>query len=170
MKAAELLKHPHLQPYVFQINLKASAPRKLFPIKQPASNAVKMIRFPDDEEDSLCKDKERYKTFSNERTLKLTQPASQQDSFCSTQSIKHYPDYIHRKIKDLSLGSSQVGEYGSEMTISEKTISNAKASGYTPSKTIATPGRKLDQSRTTYTRTTYDMVSSKQLLACNLDC
>ncbi|XP_039140843.1 serine/threonine-protein kinase Nek2 [Dioscorea cayenensis subsp. rotundata] len=155
--AAELLKHPHLQPYVFQINLKASAPRKLFPIKQPASNAVKMIRFPDDEEDSLCKDKERYKTFSNERTLKLTQPASQQDSFCSTQSIKHYPDYIHRKIKDLSLGSSQVGEYGSEMTISEKTISNAKASGYTPSKTIATPGRKLDQSRTTYTRTTYDM-------------
>ncbi|KAJ0982468.1 hypothetical protein J5N97_010723 [Dioscorea zingiberensis] len=165
--AAELLKHPHLQPYVFQVNLKSSS-RNFFPIKHIASNTVKKIRFPDDEEDSVCKDKERNKSFGNER--KLTQLASQQDSFCSTQSIKRCSDYINRKIKDLSLGSSKVGEYGSEITISEKTSSIAKTPRHTPAKTIAAPGRKLDRSKAMHTGTNYDVVSSKQLLTSMHDC
>ncbi|KAG0467771.1 hypothetical protein HPP92_017099 [Vanilla planifolia] len=98
--ATELLKHPHLQPYVLQVHLKTSPNRNSLPIEHTASNHVKKIRFPDHEDSSVCKDMDKRQSFSNnERVVKHNQPATVRDSISSTKSIKGYPDILKQKLR-----------------------------------------------------------------------
>ncbi|KAM0943537.1 putative protein kinase NEK family [Dioscorea sansibarensis] len=140
--AAELLKHQHLQPYIFQVSLNSGHPSKSPLVKRPASNLIKKIRFHGDDEDSICKEKEKVKDFSKERLFKLNMPATELDSICSTQSIKGQPDYVKKRVKDLSLGGGQVQEYSTDKTTIEKPSILAKTPRYTPAKTFATPRRQ----------------------------
>ncbi|XP_074576504.1 serine/threonine-protein kinase Nek2-like [Curcuma longa] len=147
--AAELLKHPHLQPYVLQVNLKCSPSRNMLHINQAPYNPARKIRFQDDEDDPVCKDKEKGKSLGNERILKLNKPAKQ-DTINSTQTIKDFPNYRSQKIKDLSVGSSQVVEMGSDKTISEQS-STLK----TPKETLKTfmiPRTRVEPSKSLHTK------------------
>nr|CAD1819811.1 unnamed protein product [Ananas comosus var. bracteatus] len=118
--AAELLKHPHLQPYVLQVHLKSSPTRNMVHILPPLSDNIRKISFPDDEDDSGCKDKEKRHSFANERIVKLSKPSAEENSISSTQSIKDYSNYPIQRVKELSVGSSQAGEVGVDKAVSEK--------------------------------------------------
>ncbi|WOL15274.1 serine/threonine-protein kinase Nek2 [Canna indica] len=148
--AAELLKHPHLQPYVLQVNLKSSPTRNMLPIHQATSNHIRKIRFQDDGYDSMYKDKEKRKSLGNERILKLNKPVGQ-DTISSTQTIKDFPNYLNQRIRDLSIGSSQVGEMGSDKTISETYSSSLKTPKETPAKTFMTPRTRVESSKSLHT-------------------
>ncbi|KAG6535129.1 hypothetical protein ZIOFF_000086 [Zingiber officinale] len=141
--AAELLKHPHLQPYVLQVNLKCSPSRNMLHINRAPYNPARKIRFQDDEDDSVCKDKEKRKSLGNERILKLNKPAKQ-DTINLTQTIKDFPNFRSQKIKDLSVGSSQVVEMGSDKTISEQssTLKMVPRTQVEPSKSLHTKPRR----------------------------
>ncbi|WOK91768.1 serine/threonine-protein kinase Nek2-like [Canna indica] len=82
--AAELLKHPHLHPYVLQVNLKCNPSRNmLFPMHQAMSNHIRRIRFEDDEDHSMCMDKDRRKSVGSQTIL----------SFSKARALKT-PEYV----------------------------------------------------------------------------
>lgn len=130
--AAELLRHPHLQPYVVQVNLKSSPTYNSLPVPHPVSDHIKKIRFPDRDDDSVCKDRDKRYSFplERERILKQNQPSNGHDSVSSTRSIKTYPDYPNRGMKESSVGSSQIRQ-------------SITRTGYTPSKAFTTPKKHV---------------------------
>lgn len=136
-QAAELLKHPHLQPYVLQVNLKSSPSRNMLPVHQTMGNHIRKIRFQDGEDESPYKC-ERRKSLGSERILKLNKRV-EQNSLTSTQTIRESPNYLNTRIKNLSVGSSQVGEIGINKAISEKHSSTLKTPRHTSIKTLMAP-------------------------------
>ncbi|XP_065026438.1 serine/threonine-protein kinase Nek2-like isoform X3 [Musa acuminata AAA Group] len=143
--AAELLKHPHLQPYVLQVNLKSSPTRNMLPIHQVTSNHIRKIRFQDDEDNFMYRNREKRNSLGNERILNLNKTV-EQDSLSSTQTIKDFPIYLNQRIKHLSLGSSQVGESVIDKGIHEKRSSTLKTPRYAP-KTFTTPMMQVESSK-----------------------
>ncbi|ONK65009.1 uncharacterized protein A4U43_C07F32530 [Asparagus officinalis] len=147
--AAELLTHPHLQPYVLQVNLKCSPTYNSLPVPHPISSHIKKIRFSDDDEDSVCKSKEKRHSLGNERILKQDRPATERDSISSTRSIKYYPR-LNQGMKDLSVGSSRVGEsVVSKVTNVKPTVTRTPR--YTPSKNFTTPRKQVEPAKVVHT-------------------
>ncbi|KAK8958053.1 Serine/threonine-protein kinase Nek2 [Platanthera zijinensis] len=154
--AAELLKHPHLQPYVLQVHLKTSPNRHSLPIQHPTSNHIKKIQFPDDEDDSVRKEKaEKRLSFGNERIVKLNRPAADRDFINPTKGIKDYPDFLKQKIKDFSVGSNYTGESRRGKVNSDKP-SLMKTPKYTPGKAFVTP-RKQEPTKTIHSVSNHEM-------------
>nr|XP_010923539.1 serine/threonine-protein kinase Nek2 isoform X2 [Elaeis guineensis]XP_019706580.1 serine/threonine-protein kinase Nek2 isoform X2 [Elaeis guineensis] len=160
--AAELLRHPQLQAYVLQVHLKTSATRNMLPIEQPASKHIKKIRFPDDEGASACKEKERRQSFGNERIFKQNKPAAEQNSKSSTQSINDYPNYLNQRIKELSVGSNQVGEIGVDKAVNTKQSTTMKTLRYTPAKTFTTPRKGIEPPKAFHTGPNRDVLKPSQ--------
>ncbi|KAG1368680.1 serine/threonine-protein kinase Nek2 [Cocos nucifera] len=160
--AAELLRHPQLQAYVLQVHLKTSPTRNMLLIEQPANKHIKKIRFPDDEGASACKDKDRRQSFGNERIFKLNKPAAEQNSISSTQRINDYPNYLIQRIKELSVGSNQVGEIGVDKAVNTKQSTTMKTPRYTPAKTFATPRKGMEASKALRTGTNCDVLKPSQ--------
>lgn len=144
--AAELLKHPHLQPYVFQVHLKSSPNRNPSPVQPMDSNHIKRITFQDDDV-SVCNDKEKPQSFSSGRTMKINQPAPGQDSISSTRSVKVYTGYLNERLKDLSVTSHQGRETGAGKSFNEKPLSTTKNPRYTPATNFVNPRRRIEPSR-----------------------
>ncbi|XP_020092375.1 serine/threonine-protein kinase Nek2-like isoform X2 [Ananas comosus] len=140
--AAELLKYPHLQPYVLQVHLKSSPIRNMIPIESPARNTVKKIRFPDDEDDYAGKDKRD--SFGSEKIVKLTRPSSERDLRRSTLTLRDRSCSTNQIIREMSIESK---------AINEKPATFAKTPQNTPTKAFTTPRRRLEPSRTVHTRT-----------------
>ncbi|WOL05047.1 serine/threonine-protein kinase Nek2 [Canna indica] len=146
--AAELLKHPHLQPYVLQVNLKSSPTRHMLPTHQATSNHNRKIRFQDDDDDFLYKDEKR-KSIGNEKILKLNKTA-EQNSLTSTQTIRDFSNYLNPRKKNLSVGSSQVGRTGFDKAVREKHLIDLK----TPRnslKAYTTPRMRVGTSKALHT-------------------
>nr|CAD1841689.1 unnamed protein product [Ananas comosus var. bracteatus] len=140
--AAELLKYPHLQPYVLQVHLKSSPIRNMIPIESPARNTVKKIRFPDDEDDYAGKDKRH--SFGSEKIVKLTRPSSERDLRRSTLTLRDRSCSTNQIIREMSIESK---------AINEKPATFAKTPQNTPTKAFTTPRRRLEPSKTVHTRT-----------------
>lgn len=123
----------------------------MLPINQAPYNPARKIRFQDDDDDDdpLCKDKEKGKSLGNERIFKLNEP-EKQDTINSTQTIKDFPGYRSQKIKDLSVGSSQVVEMGSDKTISEQ--SSALKTSKETLKTFMIPRTQAEPSKSLHTK------------------
>ncbi|KAJ4769706.1 Serine/threonine-protein kinase Nek2 [Rhynchospora pubera] len=169
--AGELLKHPHLQPYVLQVHLKSMSPSRhtpVAPIKYShlPSPKIKRISFPKEEaeqeiveidegEVSMCNEKrESYRrgSFGNEKILK---PSAERASVSSTQSVRYIGSATSRRTKDFSTGSNQIGEVnsGGKSVINRRHSSVMHTPKYTPAKTITTSRSRVEASRTYHLKT-----------------
>nr|DAD47927.1 TPA_asm: hypothetical protein HUJ06_017864 [Nelumbo nucifera] len=135
--AADLLRHPHLQPCVLKVHLKINSPRRnSLSAHWPESNYTKKTRFPDSE-DVLFKAKEKRRSFSNDRILNPSVPEAEVESVCSTRRIQELPSFLNKKLAELS---------GADKARTVKT-NIAKTPRQTPSKASATPRRRTDPSK-----------------------
>ena len=166
IQAAELLKHPHLQPYVLQVQLKSSPSRNMSPIYQSLTDKVKKMTFPSDITDSVRRRVARRNSLGNERTVTFCKPSPERNSVSSTRSIKEYT--TTQSVKEFSIDSSQVDDEVTSKAIITKTSGILRTPKSTPAKTLTTRNR-LDPPKTSYTRTNHNEVLSQiMLVQCSL--
>ncbi|CAN6334900.1 unnamed protein product [Urochloa humidicola] len=156
--AAELLKHPQLQPYVLQVQLKSSPSRTISPIYQSLTDKVKKMTFPSDVTDSVRRRVVRRNSLGNERTVTFCKPSPERNSVSSTRSIKEYT--TTQSVKEFSIDSSQVDDEVTSKAIITKPSGILRTPKSTPAKTLTTRSR-LDPPKTSYTRTNHSELSSR---------
>ncbi|KAL5768268.1 hypothetical protein ACOSP7_014824 [Xanthoceras sorbifolium] len=142
--AAELLRHPHLQPYVVKVHLKMNSPRRnSLPVLWPESNYIKKTRFSEPDDAPVSSYREKRHSFSNDRNLNPSISEAEQDSVWSTKGIHSNPGYLSRRLSALSVDSSDQGTVICK-PIASKTSNVAKTPRLTPTKTSATRRRQTD--------------------------
>lgn len=155
MQAAELLKHPHLQPYVLQVQLKSSPSRTTSPIYQALTDKVKKMTFASDTADSARR-AARRSSLGSERTVTFCKPSPERNSVSSTRSIKEYTTTT-QSARELSVGSSlQVDDEVTSKAVVTKTagvLRTPSKSRAPASKTLAAARSRLDPPKTSYART-----------------
>ncbi|XP_023545679.1 serine/threonine-protein kinase Nek2-like isoform X2 [Cucurbita pepo subsp. pepo] len=115
--AGELLGHPHLQPYILQINLKLNSPRRnTLPALWPEPNYMKKTRF------SEPLPFKRH-SLSNDRAINPSVSVIEYDSPSSTHDIHDKQNYPSRKP---TTGDTQGGEAFRKMPA--RSATNAKTS------------------------------------------
>ncbi|KAG8049203.1 hypothetical protein GUJ93_ZPchr0009g1176 [Zizania palustris] len=155
--AAQLLKHPQLQPYVFQVQLKSNPTRNILPIHQSLTDKVKKMTFPGDASD-CARRMARRNSLGNERTVTFSKPSPEHNSVSSTRSIKEYT--TTHSVKELSVDSSQAEDEVTSKAIIKKTSSILRTPKSTPSKTYTTRNQ-LEPPKTSYTRTNRSELPSR---------
>ncbi|OIW13536.1 hypothetical protein TanjilG_29277 [Lupinus angustifolius] len=140
--AAELLGHPHLQPYVHNIHLKINSPRRsTLPGHWEQPNYMKKTRFlkPDD---SVSIYRDKWHSLSNDQTSNPSVSGADQDSLCSTQEIDCTTDYLNQRLAELCVGDSHEVKSNIKPAVS-RTSSVAKTPKLTSSKASATHNKSM---------------------------
>lgn len=159
-QAAELLNHPHLQPYILQIHLKLNSPRRsTFPFQWPESNYIGRTRFLEPESVSTLSDRDKRLSFSNDRALNPSISGTEKDSQCSTQNAHGSSACSKEKLYERSVGCVR----------EECMINKSKATKFsavdsiTPrlraAKGSATPRKQITPSKIFHTGSKRDSVS-----------
>ncbi|CAK7346537.1 unnamed protein product [Dovyalis caffra] len=146
--AAELLGHPHLQPYLFKIHVKLNSLRRnTFPVEWSDSNFMKNGRFVDSEAVPSSTSREKRRSFGNDRALNPSISGTEQDSPHSSQRAQESPSYLNRRFTELTVGvvHEVFGNRASEF------LTAAKTPRFMPSKVSATPRRESTPSKISYT-------------------
>ncbi|CAL4943303.1 unnamed protein product [Urochloa decumbens] len=146
--AAELLKHPHLQPYVLQVHLKSSPSRSMIPLHQSPSE--KRMTF---SEEPVYRSKGRRNSLGNERIVTFSKSSAVRNSIGSIPSIKDYT--TTRGVKEISVDDSQVEEVTSK-TIASRTSSIMNTPKTTPWKMMTTLMNRLEAPQASYDRTSHN--------------
>ncbi|KAK7258712.1 hypothetical protein RIF29_24294 [Crotalaria pallida] len=145
--AAELLGHPHLQPYVHNIHLKINSPRRsTLPGHWQQSNYMKKTRFLKPEDNSVSIYTDKWNSFSNDQSSNLSVSGAEQDSLCSTREIDCTPDYVNQRLAELCVGDSHEMKKNVKPIVS-KTYSIAKTPRLTSSKVSATQKKSIKPSK-----------------------
>ena len=145
-QAAELLGHPHLEPYVLKVHLKINSPRRnSFPVHCPEPTYMKKTRFLEPKDVPLSTYRERRRSSSNDRTLNPSISGAEQDSLCSTQEIHDNPRYLSRRLQERYSGGIYE-ETAISKTIVAKGSNIAKSLRRTPSK-ASNPPKRCDSVR-----------------------
>lgn len=145
-QAAELLSHPHLQPHVLKIHLKLNSPRRnSFPVHWSESNFIKKTRFTEPEAVSIFPNREKRRSFSNDRTLNPS-ISETEDSPDSSQTAEQFPSYLTQQFKEISF-SVVHEEIEINKEVATKFSMAAKTPRMTPSKVSATPKRQTIPSK-----------------------
>lgn len=148
--AAELLCHPHLQPYVLRIHLKLNSPRRnTFPLEWSDSNFIKNTRFMEPEAISIHSNREKRQSFSNDRALNPSVSETEQDSLSSTLRGRAFGNYMNQKFKELSIGVVHK-ELGVDKSTTPNVCNAGKTPRLTPAKVSATPRRQATPSKNTH--------------------
>lgn len=157
-QAAELLSHPHLQPHVLKIHLKLNSPRRnSFPVQWSESNFIKKTRFTEPEAVSIFPNREKRRSFSNDRTLNPS-ISETEDSPDSSQTAEQFPSYLTQQFKEISF-SVVHEEIEINKEVATKFSMAAKTPRMTPSKVSATPKRQTIPSKMPQTGSKRDSVS-----------
>ncbi|KAI5587547.1 hypothetical protein POPTR_005G051600v4 [Populus trichocarpa] len=142
--AAELLRHPHLQPYVLKIHLKMNSPRQnTLPFQWPEPHYMKKTKFLVPEDNPLKAHREKRYSLSNDRALNPSISAAEQDSVCSTEGIHDTPSYLNRSLSDSSIESSHEGTVICR-SIASKPSNIAKTTKPAPTKASVTTRRRTE--------------------------
>lgn len=124
-QAQELLRHPHLQPYVLKIQLQINNPRRTTlsaPWSEP-SKIKKKTRFSDPIDVHCTPYRDKRTSFSDNRALNPSISEAEQDSVSYTKGRDHdMPAFFNRRLDELSIASSHEG------TVICKTVSLKKSS------------------------------------------
>ncbi|KAK7270286.1 hypothetical protein RIF29_23315 [Crotalaria pallida] len=104
--AAELLNHPHLQPYILKVHLKLSSPRRsTFPFQSPESIYVRRSQYAEPKSVSTLSGRDRRLSFSNDRgALNPSLSGTERGSLCSTQRAQGFSTCSKEKLYELSVG------------------------------------------------------------------
>ncbi|KAL3647838.1 hypothetical protein CASFOL_008806 [Castilleja foliolosa] len=100
--AADLLRHPHLRPYVLDVHLKINNPRRhTLPILPSEPNVVKKTRFLNSE---AVKTEKRL-SFGNNRALNPSISGNELNTPCSSRRVHKSVSHSNEKFSELSAGS-----------------------------------------------------------------
>ncbi|KAF6139989.1 hypothetical protein GIB67_020380, partial [Kingdonia uniflora] len=139
--AADLLRHPHLQPHVVKIYLKLNSPRgNPVGVIPSQSNHTKNMRFPESKNVHLCTDREKRDSFSNGRNLNPSVSGTDQDSRCSTRGIQEFSTYVNQRFSELSVDNRH-GKVGGHQPTKVKTSNTLITPKVTRTKASKTPKR-----------------------------
>ncbi|CAN6287460.1 unnamed protein product [Urochloa humidicola] len=147
--AAELLRHPHLQPYVLQVHLKSSPSRNIVPLHQSPSE--KRMTFA---AEPVCRSKGRRNSLGNERIVTFIKPSPVRNSISSIPSTKDY-NYTTQRVKEVSVDDSQVEEVTSKTVASRTSSSIMNTPKTTPWKMMTTLMNRLEAPQASYDRTSH---------------
>ncbi|XP_011091894.1 serine/threonine-protein kinase Nek3 isoform X2 [Sesamum indicum] len=107
--AAELLKHPHLQPYVLNVHLKLNSPRRnSLPCQwaETETRSTRKIRFSEPINVPLPGYRERRLSCENSRTLNPSVSEAEQHYHSSSREIGSIPFNLHQAMEPLSTRST----------------------------------------------------------------
>lgn len=121
--------------------------RNTFPFQWSDSNYIKKTRFLEPEVVTMLSDREKRRSFSNDRTLNPSISGTELDSPCSIQKMQEFPSHLNRKFGELSVDSTHGEEIGIDKSVVTKFSSATKTPRLTPSKTSATPRRQTATSK-----------------------
>ncbi|KAJ6938723.1 serine/threonine-protein kinase Nek2 [Populus alba x Populus x berolinensis] len=153
--AAELLGHPHLQPYLLKIHLKLNGPRRnTFPVEWSDSTFIKKASFVDPQAVPSFTAREKRRSFNNDRALNPSISGTEQDSPHSSQRDQESPApiYLNQRFTELSVGVVHE-EFGNTAA---KFSTYARTPRLMPSKISATPRRQSTPSKISYTTSKHD--------------
>lgn len=139
--AADLLRHPHLQPYVLKVHLKSNSPgRHTFPVEWPSSNLSKKTRYLEPEAVPPFSDEERRRSFGNNRALNPSISGTEMDSRCSSEKVKYFTSCVEKKFSHLSIGSTS-DDLGVKkaLPVASKVSTAVKTPKLTSTKASSTP-------------------------------
>ncbi|XP_075493165.1 serine/threonine-protein kinase Nek2-like isoform X2 [Primulina tabacum] len=136
--AADLLRHSHLRPYVLNVHLKASNPRRqTFPFHTSDGNNVKKTRF---QEHEAVKSEKRL-SFGNNRALNPSISGNELNSPCSFLRTQNSLSHSNTKFSEVSVGN--VGEEkGIMKTVSTRFSNATKTSRVNTARASANPRRQ----------------------------
>ncbi|CAA3027985.1 serine threonine- kinase Nek2 [Olea europaea subsp. europaea] len=135
--AAELLRHPHLQPYVVNTHLKLNCPRRNsipFQWAETEANDTRKIRFSEPINVHPPVNRERRFSCGNDRTLNPSVSGAYQSYCSSMQRTESIPFDLRQRIKQLSTGSSHEGTIITKNVTSRTSnvVKKPKATGISP--------------------------------------
>ncbi|XP_006657496.1 serine/threonine-protein kinase Nek3-like [Oryza brachyantha] len=146
--AAELLKHPHLQPFVLELQLKSIPARNLFPAKFSINRDTNKAAFSDDENNWKSKYNNCH-SFKVDRIVKLDKVTADHGHLSSTGTAKDYQELLNQPMDDLPVQFT-------EKVVNEVTQGNnskvTKSPAPTPRRASSTPRRRLEPSKTFHAR------------------
>jgi NIMA (never in mitosis gene a)-related kinase len=148
-QAADLLNHPHLQPYVLEVQSKSSPTRNIFPDKLPTRHETNKIACSDDE-DNWKPQYIKSHSFKVQRIVKLDSAAANHDPPESTRTPKDCPEFRNQPIDQLSV---QVTKKVVEEAIHDKYSKLTRSPAPTPRRASSTPRRRLEPAKTFHART-----------------
>ncbi|KAL6516110.1 Serine/threonine-protein kinase Nek2 [Orobanche gracilis] len=133
--AADLLRHPHLRPYILNIHLKFNNPRRhTFPAPSSEPNSVKKMRFID----SGAVKTEKRLSFGNNRALN---PSISGNELDSSRRAQKSSSHSNEKLSELSVGSV-VEDIGVRKSTTANFSSALKTYRMTSTKANANPRRQ----------------------------
>ncbi|KAL5199102.1 hypothetical protein ABZP36_002614 [Zizania latifolia] len=146
--AAQLLKHPHLQPFVLEVQLKSSPTLNLFPAKLPPTQTNKAA-FSDDEDNWKPK-YNKSQSFKVDRIVKLDKVTANLGHPSSPTTAKDNPELLNHPVDELTVQFTEkiVGEV---MKGNHSKVTKSPAP--TPKRASSTPRRLLEPSKTFHART-----------------
>lgn len=160
-QAAELLNHPHLQPYILKIHLKLNNPRRsTFPFQWSDSNYVRRTQFIERESVSTLSDRDKRLSFSNDRALNPSISGTELGSLCSTQRALGFSTCSKEKHYELSVGCVRE-ECNSNKSKDTKFSTVNRMPGLRTAKEYTTPRKQTIPSKISQTGSKRDFVSSK---------
>lgn len=153
-QASELLKHPHLQHYVFKLQLKSTLPHNLFSAKLPTKHNTNKTALSDTEDNSKLKYSKSH-SFKLARAVKLDQSTDAHDPPSSTRTGKDCPELLSEQMEGLSI---QVTKNVVDEVKHEKYSKATRPPAPTPRRSSSTPRRRLQPSKTFHARTAHKEV------------
>ncbi|ESW16650.1 hypothetical protein PHAVU_007G174200 [Phaseolus vulgaris] len=155
--AAELLNHPHLQPYILKIHLKLNNPRRsTYPFQWSDSNYVRRTQFVEPDSVSTLSGRGKRLSFSNDRALNPSISGTEVGSVCSTQR-GHGFSCSKEKHYELSVGCVRE-ECNCNKSKDTKSSTVDRMPRFRTAKEYATPRRQTIPSKASHTGSKRDLL------------
>ncbi|KAM3296466.1 hypothetical protein ACQJBY_038679 [Aegilops geniculata] len=149
--AADLLNHPHLQPYVLEIQSKSSPARNMFPAILPNRHEKNKTACSDDEDN--CKPQYvKSHSFKVQRIVELDNATANQGPPQSTRTAKDCSEPLHQQMGQLPV---QVTKEVVKEAMHDKHSKEKGSPARTPRRASSTPRRRLEPAKTFHARTAH---------------